>query len=191
MRIGLAGGVITVLAFGSAALGTNVSSRFPGSENVGDDSRSVSREGTAVTAWIAAHVPVDTPVLADRYVSQQLGSFGRMATLKPSATFPLWDLYMSAAPVHPELLKEVVDSGIRYFVVDARMATTRPAMGYWFTKDEPGVDGTVLFPEVAIDRFNCLPWLQATYAAGPLTVYEVHADVLRRTMAGSCQVGLA
>jgi hypothetical protein len=191
LRIGMAACVFTVLAFGSAALGSNVSSRFPGSENVGDDSRSVSREGAAVTAWIAAHVPVDTPVLADRYVSQRLGSFGRMATLKPSATFPLWDLYMSADPVHPGVLQQLLDSGVRYFVVDARMATTRPTMGYWFTKDEPGVDGTVLSPQVAIDRFGCLPWLQGTYAAGPLTVYEVHADVLRRTMAGSCQGGLA
>ena len=44
-----------------------------------------------------------------------------------------------------------------------------------------------LFPQVAIDRFNCLPWLRARYAAGPLTVYQVDADVLRRTMAGSCE----
>ncbi len=57
----------------------------------------------------------------------------------------------------------------------------------WFNAEEPGADGTRLFPQVAIDRFNCLPWLRATYAAGPLTVYQVDADVLRRTMAGSCE----
>jgi hypothetical protein len=189
VRVGVAGAVFTVLALGGAALGANVSTRFPGSTNAGDDSRSVSREGVAVSTWIAAQIPVDTPVLADRYVSQQLGSRGRMAALKPSATFPLWDLYMSADPVRPEVLRQALDSDVRYFVVDARMATTRPRMGYWFTKDEPGVDGTALFPQVAINRFNCLPWLHAAYAAGPLTVYEVDADVLRRTMAGSCQGG--
>jgi hypothetical protein len=187
VRVSVAGVVFTVMAFGGAALGANVSTRFPGSPHVGDDARSVSREGAAVTAWIAAHAPVDTPVLADRYVTQQLGSRGRMATLRPSETFPMWDLYMSATPVRPDVLKQVLDAKIRYFVVDARMATTRPRMGYWFTKDEPGVDGTGLFPGVALDRFNCLPWLQARYAAGPLTVYEVDADVLRRTMAGSCE----
>ena len=94
---------------------------------------------------------------------------------------------MSAEPVRPRVLKQVLDAKIRYFVVDARMATTRPRMGYWFTRDEPGVGGTRLFPQVAIDRFNCLPWLRAVYAAGPLTVYEVDADVLRRTIAGSCE----
>ena len=51
---------------------------LPGSAHVGDDARSVSREGAAVAAWMAAHAPVDTPVLADRYVSQQVGSVGRM-----------------------------------------------------------------------------------------------------------------
>ena len=188
VRIGVVGVVLTVMYLGGAALGTNISSRFPGSAQVGDDARSVSREGAAVAAWMAAHAPVDTPVVADRYVSQQVGGWvGRMAPLAPSATFPLWDLYMSAEPVRRGVLKQVLDADIRYFVVDARMATTRPRMGFWFNADEPGVGGTRLFPQVAIDRFNCLPWLRASYAAGPLTVYQVDADVLRRTMAGSCE----
>jgi hypothetical protein len=110
-----------------------------------------------------------------------------MAPLAPSAAFPLWDLYMSAEPVRRQVLKQVLDADVRYFVVDARMATTRPRMGYWFINDEPGAGGERLFPQVAIDRFNCLPWLRATYAAGPLTVYQVDASVLRDTMAGSCE----
>jgi hypothetical protein len=67
------------------------------------------------------------------------------------------------------------------------MATTRPRMGYWFTRDEPGVGGKDLFPQSALDRFNCLPWLWGVYAAGPLTVYEVNGDILRRTAAGRCE----
>jgi hypothetical protein len=187
VRIGVVGVVLIVMYVGGAALGTNISSRFPGSVQVGDDARSVSREGTAVAAWMAAHAPVDSHVVADRYVSQQVDSWvGRMSPLTPSAAFPLWDLYMSAQPVRRPVLKQVLDADVRYFVVDARMATTRPRMGMWFIGDEPGAGGERLFPQVAIDRFNCLPWLRASYAAGPLTVYEVNADVLRRTMAGSC-----
>ena len=188
VKIGVVGVVLTVMYVGGAALGTNISSRFPGGVQVGDDARSVSREGAAVAAWMAAQAPVDSPVVADRWVSQQLGSWvGRMGPLAPSASFPLWDLYMSAEPVRRQVLKQVLDADVRYFVVDARMATTRPRMGYWFIGDEPGAGGTRLFPQVAIDRFNCLPWLRARYAAGPLTVYQVDADVLRRTMAGSCE----
>lgn len=187
IKPGVVGVILIAMYVGGAALGTNVSARFPGSANVGDDARSVSREAGAVASWLAARAPVDTPVIADRYVSEQVGSAARMAPMSPSDTFPLWALYMSAEPVGPDVLKQVLDADIRYFVVDARMATTRPRMGYWFTGDEPGVDGPTLFPQAAIDRFNCLPWLQARYAAGPLTVYQVDADVLRRTMAGSCQ----
>jgi hypothetical protein len=110
-----------------------------------------------------------------------------MSPVSPSATFPLWDLYVSTRPVRRAVLKQVLDANVRYFVVDARMATTRPRMGFWFNWDEPGANGERLFPQVAIDRFNCLPWLRASYAAGPLTVYEVDADVLRHTMAGSCK----
>jgi hypothetical protein len=187
VRIGVLGVVLTVLYVGGAALGTNISSRFPGSANVGDDTRSVSREGAAVAAWLAAHAPVDTPVVADRYTSHQVGSEGRMAPLSPSATFPMWDLYMNAEPVRPPVLKQVLDADVRYFIVDARMSTTRPRVGFWFDPDEPGVYEKRLFPQVAIDRFNCLPWLRARFAAGPLIVYEVDADVLRRTMAGRCE----
>jgi hypothetical protein len=188
VRVGVVGVVLSVMTIGSGALGSNVSSRFPGSLHVGDDERSY-RESAAVAAWMAAHAPVDTTVLADHYASQQLGSFGRMATLQLSATFPVWNIYESAEPVPPDVLRQVLHAEIRYFVVDARMATTRPQMGYWFTWDEPGADGTDPFPRVAIDRFNCSPWLLARYAVGPLTVYQVNADVLRRTLAGSCGSG--
>jgi hypothetical protein len=187
VRIGVVGVVLTVMYVGCAALGTNISSRFPGSPHVGDDARSLSRESAAVAAWMAARAPVDTPVVVDHYVAKQVDSVGRMAPLAPSPTFPLWDLYMSAKPVRGGVLKMVLDADVRYFVVDARMATTRPRLGVWFGPEEPGAFGTRLFPQVAIDRFNCLPWLRAAYAAGPLTVYEVDAAVLRRTMAGSCE----
>lgn len=189
--VAIAGVVLIIMSIGAASVGSNVSTRFPGRPNVGDDMRSVSQEGGAVTAWMEARTAVDTPVMADRYVSQQLGSVGRMATLSPSVTFPIWDLYMSAEPVSPEVLQQVLDAEIRYFVVDARMSTTRPRLGFWFTVDEPGVDGTEPYPQSALDRFNCLPWLHAVYAAGPLTVYQVDDGMLRATvttgLAGSCR----
>ncbi len=187
VRVGVVGIVFTVIALGSAAVGTNVPHRFPGVALVGEDAKSVSRESGAVAMWLAAHTPVDTSVIADRFVSLQIGSLGRMATLRPSTTFPIWDLYMSAEPVRLEVLKSVLDAKIKYFVVDARMATTRPLIGYWFTRDEPGARGEDVFPQAALDRFNCLPWLQGVFAAGPLTVYEVSAYTLRRTRAASCE----
>lgn len=186
VRVGVAFIVFVVLAFGGAALGVNVSNRWPGSANVGDDARSVSKEGAAVADWLNRHAPVDTPVLADRYVSQQVGSVGRMSALAPSDEFPLWEIYMSAAPIRPEVLKQISDSEVGYIIVDSRMATTRPRMGFWFVRNEPGVNGTDLFPQAALDRFDCLPWLRAVYAAGPLTVYQVDHDALLRTHAGSC-----
>jgi hypothetical protein len=187
VRAGVVGIVFMVLALGSVAVGTNVPHRFPGAAQVGDDARSVSRESAAVAMWLAGHAPVDTRVLADRFVSLQVGSIGRMASLRPSPTFPIWDLYMDAAPVPIEVLKMISDAKINYFVVDSRMTTSRPLVGYWFTRDEPGAGGTDLVSKVAIDRFNCLPWLRSVFAAGPLTVYEVNVNVLRRTRAGSCE----
>ena len=89
VRLGLATAVYVVLALGGAALGVNVSHRFPGSTNVGDDARAASNEGRAVADWFAGNVPADTPVMADRYVSTLVGSLGRMSALRPSRTFPI------------------------------------------------------------------------------------------------------
>ncbi|ORV90529.1 hypothetical protein AWC12_07220 [Mycolicibacterium iranicum] len=186
VRIFVALCTFTVLAFGSAALGINVPHRFPGTANVGDDARSMSYEARAVAEYLAAHAPPDTPVLADRYVTSELLSVGRMSPLSPSEEFPIYELYMSDAPIRPQVLKQIWDSEIEYFVVDSRMATTRPRMGYWFVRNEPGVGGTDLSPQLALDRFDCLPWLQAVYGAGPLTLYKVDRDTLAGTRAMSC-----
>ncbi len=75
---------------------------FPGYAEVGHDARSVSREGAAVADWMGAHAPVDTRVLTGERLVPQVGWAGRMATLPPSATFPVWDLYMSPEPVRPK-----------------------------------------------------------------------------------------
>lgn len=190
-RVSLAVVVYVVLAFGGAALGINVSHRFPGSANVGDDARASTNEGRAVADWFAAHAPADTPVMADRYVSTLVGSLGRVSALRPSKAFPIWEIYMDADPVRPEVLKMIWDSKIGYFVVDSRMATTPPKSDKWFTNEEPGRGTQMLYPQAALDRFNCLPWLRGVYAAGPLTVYEVDRGALSRTQTGSCEVPAA
>jgi hypothetical protein len=186
-RVSLATVVYIVLAFGGAALGVNVSHRFPGRASVGDDARAASTEGRAVADWFAAHAPVDTPVMADRYVSTLVGSLGRMSALRPSKAFPIWEIYMTKEPVRPEVLKEIWDSKIGYFVVDSRMATTPPKGGKWFTNEEPGRGTNTLVPQAALDRFNCLPWLKGVFAAGTLTVYEVDRGALSRTQTGRCE----
>ncbi len=187
-RVSAAVAVYIVLVFGGAALGVNVSHRFPGSANVGDDARAASNEGRAVADWFATHVPADTPVMADRYVSTLVGSIGRMSALRPSKTFPIWEMYMSPGPVRPEVLKQIWDSKIGFFVVDSRMATTIPKSGTWFVKDEPGRGANTVVPQAALDRFNCLPWLKGVFAAGTLTVYGVDRGALSRTKAVSCEV---
>ena len=187
VRLGLATAVYVVLALGGAALGVNVSHRFPGSTNVGDDARAASNEGRAVADWFAGNVPADTPVMADRYVSTLVGSLGRMSALRPSRTFPIWEMYMNPEPVRPEVLKQIWDSKIGYFVVDSRMATTLPKAGIWFVRDEPGRGQRTLVPQAALDRFNCLPWLKGVFGSGTLTVYEVDRAALSRTQTGSCE----
>lgn len=176
----------SLLAVGGTAAGQNVAYRFPGQARAGDDTRSVSQADTAVAGWLAAHAPADTPVLADRYVSHLVGSVGRMATLAPSPGFPMWQFYQDPNPVPRTVVRQLAVAQVRYLVVDSRMATVRPGLGFWFTTDEPGSHGDALYPAAALARFDCLPWLSGVFAAGTLTVYEVNQAALGRTLAGAC-----
>lgn len=178
-----------LLAVGGTAAGQNVAYRFPGQARVGDDTRSVTPADQAVAAWMASHAPADSPVVADRYVSHLVGSTGRMATLAPSASFPMWDLYQDPNPLPRSVVRQVAVAQVRYLVVDSRMATARPVLGFWFTTDEPGAHGQATYPAAALARFDCLPWLRGVFAAGTLTVYEVNSAALARTLAGSCPAG--
>jgi hypothetical protein len=134
---------------------------------------------------MAAQAPVDTPVVVDHYVAKQVDSVGRMAPLAPSPTFPMWDLYMSAKPVRGGVLKMVLDADIRYFVVDARMATTRPRLGYWFSGESrvPAIRPV----SAGGDRpVQLSAWLRAACGRS-LDRLPSGCRVLRRTMAGSCE----
>ena len=176
-----------IMLVGGTAAGMNSALRFPGPTMVGQDARSMSLDSRAVASWMAANAPPDTPVLADRWDSLEVSLWGHARALVPSSSFPLWDIYMKPEPIKAQTLNELLDSHARYLVVDSRMATTRPAMGFWFTTEEPGKDGSAVYPASAIARFQCLPWLRGVFAAGPLTVYEVDPATLRATMAGECR----
>ena len=145
VRAGVAGIVFTVMAFGSAALGANVSHRFPGSAHVGDDARSVSLEGEAVARWMAAHAPVDTPVLADRFVSSAgwfAGPDVRVATQRHVPDLGPLHERRTGTPRSAEADWAFQDPLLRGRLADGDHASARGSLVY---ADEPGAGGKNLF----------------------------------------------
>jgi hypothetical protein len=174
---------IVLVAVGGTAAGTTVGYRFPGPPEVGNDARSVSIEGRQVAEWLYmefgdSHASGQT-VLTDRYTAQQLVGYGLQRTSRPSGGYPAWDLLYSDDPeVLRELAPMLANDRVSLVVVDARLATTRPVLGYWFNRTEPGAFGTELIRPGALAKFECAAWSTPLYRAGHLGVYAIDTERL-------------
>ena len=167
VRIGVAGVVFTVMASGARRWGQRL---LPLPRE-----RARRRRRTVGVAGGRGGRRVDGGACAGRHsggggpLCVPAGWFGRPdVRVAPSATFPIWDLYMSAEPVRPEVLKQVLDADIRYFVVDARMATTRPRWATGSCATSRALAVRACFRKSALDRFDCLPWLRGRVCGGPV-----------------------
>lgn len=170
--------VAFIALVGGVASGSNAAARFPGPAEVGNDSRSVSAEAGQLAEYMFDAYGPYTPVLADRYTAQQLAGLGSQRTLRPSPSFPLWNLlFLEPVESNVEELRAAAGAlsaaGANLVVVDARMAEVRPGLGYWFARTEPGAKGYDIVPAPALAKFDCVAYSKPVVTFGPLTLYEV------------------
>lgn len=186
VRTGAVVAAVVVAAVGGGAAGTTVGYRFPGPEEIGNDARSVSaparemadvlfdRFGPASSSGIG--------VLTDRYTAQQLVGYGMQRTTRPSVGYPAWNLLFST---DPDALRDIAamlrHDNIAVVVVDIRMATDRPVLGYWFNRTEPDAHSDLLVPGLAVTKFDCADWSTPLHRVGHLAAYNIDVDMLART----------
>jgi hypothetical protein len=183
--------LLAITAVGGVVSGTNVAYRFPGPLEIGNDARSIAPEGRAIAEQLLAKygpgVYTGQKVLADRYTNQQLVGYGEQITTRPSPGYPAWDLFRSTdRDTLIEVGQHLRHDNVAYVVVDTRMATDRPAMGYWFNRGEPGVFGDELYPQAAIEKFRCASWATFVGSEGPLELYRLDVENLVAT-GDACQ----
>jgi hypothetical protein len=174
---------IAVAAVGGVAAGTTVAYRFPGPAEVGNDARSVSDEARR----LAEHLLADEGpghlsgirVLADRYTAQQLVGWGLQTTSRPSGGYPAWNLLFATDPNELVALAPMLrNDKVRYVVVDTRMSTDRPRLGYWYNRNEPGAFGDELVEEASLAKFDCSRWSTLVRREGFLSLYRIEVDLL-------------
>lgn len=158
-----------VVLVGNVSADQNVEYRFPGPYVYGSDTRSLTGELKAATAWLAATQGTGLKVVADRYTGLALGSFGDEWVVTPSAGFPVWELYSSDGHPSPELMAELAASGYTYLVVDKRMAEFKPLVGVYFNSAEPSGFHVSSEDLAAFDR---VPWLIKLYDSGNIEIFR-------------------
>jgi hypothetical protein len=167
-------GLVTV---GNVAAGPDADYRFPGAYRVGSDTRSNDAELQTAAAWLLAHAGGKHNVVTDRYTGQVFAAYGDQYSSVDNTPIGTWSVYESLQL--PAAVVEVLRAqDYRFLVVDVRMKTTAPQLGYWIDANEPrrrdfpsGKEGPV--PAAAIDRYECLPWTQPVYASTHLRIYRL------------------
>jgi hypothetical protein len=103
--------------------------RLPGPYRVAGFERSVDAEALAVAAWTPKALGGNQRVGCDAGNAPIIGSYGKQDVVRN-----LGSLYTSPAPTATDIAL-VRDTGVRYVLVDMRMARQLPASGSYFPVD--------------------------------------------------------
>jgi hypothetical protein len=173
---------IPILYVGGTAAGLNSSYRFPLNNvnpNIISDITASSPEAVVLGEWFRDNVEPETWVLADRYSKLQLASVGRMNIVPPYTNLPYWELYFHPDKMEDNLPKIAVSTyaiGAEYMVVDTRMVTHKPELGFWFARTEADrfkADEDFFVTAEELKSIENIFFLQKEANVGPYIIFRI------------------
>jgi len=171
-RVGVAG-ALAVLLGGGIVIGWAPWAEVPGRYLVVADSRSIEPRGVAAADWARRWLPPRSRILTDRINGLLMGSYGLLD--------PQIGLYghvgvsqVLLSPTYGPAERFVVTGDrIDYVVVDRRLSTGLPLVGYYAEQAEPNAFRweQPLSPE-ALDKFDGVPTMSRLFDDGDIRVYS-------------------
>jgi hypothetical protein len=173
-RRAVAAAAILIVVAGGTVTGNPIIERLPGPYHVAAEARSFEPEGRSLAAWALAELGPDNHLIADRTNAKLLGSIG-LEDPVTSANSHLGTAYvMYAQTLDPTLIGILRQGGIRYVVVDLRLARDVPVYAYVFEQAEPGAGNhTTPMPLAVLQKWDVLPGVRRIYDSGDLIVYDI------------------
>jgi hypothetical protein len=181
LRTGMATGFAAALAvgmMGGTAAGVDVAYRFPGPYLYGSDTRDITPELYAASAWFRGRFGIDNNLLADRYAGTVFASSGLQTPAPTWTGFPTYELYLAnpKSPALQSLLAKLQGSNYHFVVVDRRMAYYLPEVGVYFDPGEPAslvpVSGKSPFFG-KLQKLNSFPWLTKIFQSDNYIIYRL------------------
>lgn len=171
--------LLMIVLIGNTAMNTNEAYRFPGAVIYGSDTRTLTAEVLATVRWFHTTFGVERLVIADRGNALAFAAFGDAWTAPAWSGLPIWQLYLSSRPPDATLLRTLRKDGYQFLVIDDRMLSAVPRIGYYTTPGEPAIPGrTHLPPRQALERYERWPWAIKIYQTDTLAIYRINYDAL-------------
>lgn len=165
--------LVAALTFlGGVLFGAASWTYLPGPYLPGADERSIDAYAMDAAHWVAGHVPIGSAIADDHDNGALMGDLGHVDPVTEGApggvnVGPLyfdqtWSSYDTTL---------VRTAGIRYLVVDRRLADGPPAYGVYFEAGE--TQGPEHLTPAQLTKFDTVPGITAVYRHGPITIYDL------------------
>ena len=168
----LATAVAAVTFIGGVLFGAASWTYLPGPYLPAADERSIDAPALDAARWVAAHVPIGSAIADDHDNGALMGDIGHVdpvtegvpggINVGPLYFDPSWGSYDTSI---------VRRAGIRYLVVDTRLAQAPPAFGVYFEAGE--TQGPERLTLAQLTKFDRVPGIHAVYSHGPITIYDL------------------
>ena len=164
--------LVAVLFAGGVIFGELKATRQPGPYLVGAEDRSVTPEGVAAARFASAELPARSHLLADRTNAALLGSYGDLdPTFGSFKGTPLSEV-LTGPRLDRNIREALVGLSIQFVLVDSRLSTSLPLLGYYVDSSEPQPRRV---SQEALAKFDSDPSVSKIYTNGPIAIYDTSA----------------
>jgi hypothetical protein len=175
-----------VALVGGVIVGTAPWSRVPGGYEVAADESSVEPEGRAAARWTQRGLGRGNRVFTDRVNALMMGSLGLQDPQVGEVDGRPLPTLFTAPELDADAQHIVSVDRLGYLVADKRISTDRPAVGFYFTRHEPGA----YRHERPIHLRGLVKWdlvcpVGRVFDSGNIVVY----DTRRMSVRGVCPPG--
>jgi hypothetical protein len=164
---------LTAVFAGGIIIGWSPASRLPGEYMVGADPRSVDPYGESAARWARGALPWGSRVFGDRTNALLMAAYARQTPV---------DGTIHGLPVAGLLTDQRFDARsrriitldrVRYVVIDRRLSSARPAVGYYVERDERlAYAYRRPVSHEALLKFERVNGLSRIYDSGAIVIYD-------------------
>jgi len=151
-------------------------SSLPGPYAVIADGRSIEPIGIQAAQWSLSHLGPDNRVATDRINQTLFGTFGEQRIVSEQEdNVDIAPIFYSSH-FDGQTIAMLRNAGIRYLVIDLRLSTSRPLLGFYYESDEPGafhLSGPI--SREALTKFSAIPQINQVFDDGFIVIYDVGA----------------
>jgi hypothetical protein len=169
----LGAGLVFVIFLGGIVSRTSLHQGLPGPYEPTADPLSMTSEVFAASNWLLKRYGPDNVVTGDRGAFDVFGSYGDQDVIsgQQSGARP-WRIFLPRS-ITPTVLEELDRDRVRFLVVDLRITEQVPAIGWYYSANEPGSRARLRpLPRESLEKFATNIHFSRIYDNGNIFIYR-------------------